>query len=155
MDLQMVLKFFCLKRCCYTGIQAFFLKSGRMDLLDLFPDVSAISCFRGYYRSRRAASFTRLRPLSIFYDEAIFKASVRLRNYTEAHILLQSFFKKHRASRCYSSFYGNRILNKHIDGGKCVNLIFFSYIYLTFDAWISKAFRFYNGLFVRHHHFLY
>ena len=99
MDLQMVLKFFCLKRCCYTGIQAFFLKSGKMDLLDLFLDVSAISCFRGYYRSRRAASFTRLRPLSIFSDEAIFLASVRLRNYTEAHILLKSFFKK---TSCFS-----------------------------------------------------
>ena len=111
--------------------QGFFLKSGKMDLLDLFLDVSAISCFRGYYRSRRAASFTRLRPLSIFSDEAIFLASVRLRNYTEAHILQQSSFKKHRATRC-SSFNGNRILNKHIDGGKCVNLIFF----LTF-TWPS------------------
>ena len=132
--------------------QGFFLKSGKIDLLDLFLDVSAISCFRGYYRSRRAASFTRLRPLSIFSDEAIFLASVRLRNYTEAHILQQSSFKKHRATRC-SSFNGNRILNKHIDGGKCVNLIFFSYIYLTFDAWISMDFRFYNGL-TRHRHFV-
>ena len=78
--------------------QGFFLKSGKMDLLDLFLDVSAISCFRGYYRSRLAASFTRLRPLSIFSDEAIFLASVRLRNYTEAHILQQSPFK----TSCYS-----------------------------------------------------